>query len=153
METGKKHIYGMGKREKLRHKTLVDGVFAEGKTLYDYPLRVTYRALGRNELSGAFCDHVPERIGELQMLITVPKKKIRHAVDRVKIRRRIRESYRLNRLELQEAVNASDDIRTLGMAFIYLHKEEMDYSAIERKMKRLLQKIAGEISGGKKGGN
>ncbi len=43
----------------------------------------------------------PADVGALQMLVTVPKKKRRRAVDRVLMRRRIREAYRINRRPLR----------------------------------------------------
>lgn len=130
--------YTLGKEEKLRHKTLVDGVFSEGKTIYDFPLRLSYRILSDEELSKSFRCGVPDKIGELQMLITVPKKKLRHAVDRVRMRRLIREAYRLNRLELKENVSQKEGIRTVSMAFIYLDNKLTDYVTIEKKMQKLL---------------
>ena len=160
--------FTLGKDEKLRLKTLVDGTFASGKTLYEYPLRLTYRVLSREELEGSFRNGTPEGIGPLQMLITVPKKTLRHAVDRVRMRRLIREAYRLNRLELKAAASDSDGVRTVSMAFIYLHPEKLDYSSIEKKMKKLLgklqesltakpdcqeDKMIGDEAGGRKQGN
>lgn len=136
--------FGMGKGEKLRHRTLVEGVFGGGKTLYAYPLRLTYRILSRPELEDSFRNGVPPRVGRLQMLVTVPKKKLRHAVDRVLMRRRIREAYRLNRLPLLQEILA-DGTRYVELAFIYLHKEETDYATVEKKMKRLLSKIEREL--------
>lgn len=141
----KKISYKMGKSEKLRHKSLVDKLFAEGKTIYEYPLRVTVRTLTAEELAGSFRTEVPARIGNMQMLITVPKKKLRHAVDRVRMRRLIRESYRLNRHILREEIENRPEIATLSMAFIYLDKNLSDYATIERKMIKILRKIAGKI--------
>lgn len=140
MEATEKRRLTLGKEEKLRHKSLVDGLFRDGTTLYEYPLRLTYRVMDDETLESSFRDRVPGRIGPLQMLITVPKKKLRHAVDRVRMRRLIREAYRLNRLELRDRVTA-DGIRTVQMAFIYLHGDKMDFGTIEKKMRRLLAKI------------
>lgn len=134
-------MFTLGKKEKLRHRTLVEGLFAEGKTLYEYPLRLTYRTVDDETLEKAFRNGVPERVGRLQMLITVPKKKLRHAVDRVRMRRLIREAYRLNRHKLDEAA-AEAGLRSVEMAFIYIHGEKSDYATVEKKMKRLLGKLA-----------
>ena len=133
--------YTLKKDEKLRHKTLVDGLFASGTTVYEYPLRMTYRILSTSELEESFRKGSPAGIGSLQMLITVPKKKLRHAVDRVRMRRLIRESYRLNRLELKKEIGCVPEIRTVSIAFIYLHNDLLDYSDIEKKMMKLLAKI------------
>lgn len=131
---------GLGKEERLRHRSLVDGLFRNGTTIYEYPLRLTWRALGDEALTAGFRDRVPPRIGRLQMLITVPKKKLRHAVDRVRMRRLIREAYRLNRIPLRQRAEEAG-VRTVQMAFIYVHPAKMDYAAIEKKMRRLLDKI------------
>lgn len=140
MEATEKRRLTLGKEEKLRHKSLVDGLFRDGTSLYEYPLRLTYRVLGRDELEASFRDRVPDRIGPLQMLISVPKKKLRHAVDRVRMRRLIREAYRLNRLPLRDRAMESG-ARTVQMAFIYLHPEKMDFETITKKMRRLLAKV------------
>ena len=74
--------YTFPKSERLRHRTLVEGLFAEGKSLYDYPLRLTWRVLSEEALAGCFRDILPSGIAPLQMMVTVPKKKRRKAVDR-----------------------------------------------------------------------
>lgn len=139
----------MGKEEKLRLRTLVDGLFREGETLYDFPLRMNFRAMGQEGLSGSFRCGTPEGVGPLQMLVTVPKRKRRRAVDRVLLRRRIREAYRLNRHRLRETVTENGTIATLGMAFIYMHGENVDYALIEKKMRRLLDRLATMIEEGR----
>lgn len=133
------------KEEKLRHRTLVDSLFRDGQSLYDFPLRLTWRALSRDALENSFRNGVPPKIGPLQMLITVPKKKRRHAVDRVLMRRRIREAYRLNRIPLKRAVEGNPGIRSLSLAFIYIHDKNIPYSTIERKMGLLIKKMADKI--------
>lgn len=133
------------KDEKLRHKSLVDPLFRDGKSLYEFPLRLAWRKLTPTDLEDSFRCEVPERIGKMQMLITVPKKKRRHAVDRVLMRRRIREAYRLCRKELLQEAVSLPDTGTISMAFIYIHSENLPYSTIERKMQSLLKKVANAI--------
>ena len=133
------------KGERLHHRTLVEGLFAKGKTLYDFPLRLTWRVITEEDLQEAFRHGVPEGIGGVQMLVTVPKKKRRRAVDRVLMRRRIREAYRLNRLPLKRLVESKPEIRSLQLAFIYLKDSNADYAEIERKMQGLIGKMMGKI--------
>ena len=128
------------KGSKLRHRSLVEGVFSQGSRAYAFPLRAIWRSMSSEQLEGNFRGYVPKAIGKVQMLITVPKKKRRHAVDRVLLRRRIREAFRLNCGQLREAVDASG-VRTLGIAFVYVHDGNTDYSLIERRMRKLLTRI------------
>ncbi len=129
------------KAERLRHKSLVDKLFDEGKSLYEFPLRVTYRLIGEEELAGVFRGAFPKRIAKVQMMVTVPKKKRRHAVDRVLLRRRIREAYRLQKGALLDKIETLGGVGTLSVAFVYMHSENVDYALIERKMAKLLRKI------------
>ena len=93
------------------------------------------------ELRKNFRNVVPENIGKIQMMVTVPKKKRRHAVDRVLMRRRIREAYRLNYLPLKEAVENNGNIATLSIALVYIHDKNLPYASIEEKMTNLLEKL------------
>ncbi|MDE5877072.1 MAG: ribonuclease P protein component [Muribaculaceae bacterium] len=129
------------KAEKLRHKSLVDTLFREGNSTYVYPLRLVWRVMTTEMLESSFRNGVPPRIGPLQMLITIPKKKRRRAVDRVLMRRRIREAYRLGREPLRVWLSAHPECRSLQMGFIYLADKNLDYKTISRKMELLIQKM------------
>ena len=71
-----------------------------------------------------------------KFLIIIPKRKLRHAVDRVKMRRRVREAYRLNRGLLAGAPAG------LNIAFIYVADTLKPYAAVERSVRRLLASAA-----------
>lgn len=118
------------KSEKLCSRTAVGNLFGGkgGNATIAYPLRAVFRF------------HEQQGEAPAQFLITIPKKKIRHAVGRVLLRRRTREAYRLNRdllfPALQEAGLAVD------IAFIYLSADEAPYTLIEAKMQELLRRIS-----------
>lgn len=147
MQGNREYGNRLPKREKLRHRGLVEGLFAHGTSLYDYPLRVTYRILSPGELRDSFRTGIPLRVGRTQMLVTVPKKKQRRAVSRVLLRRRIRESYRLCSHGLRDAAASNPAVGSVGMAFIYISPEKEDYALINRKMNRLLEKITQAVRG------
>lgn len=117
------------KTEKLCSRTAVSLLFEQGHSSIAFPLRAVYRL------------HEPGKESPAQFLITIPKKKIRHAVDRVLLRRRTREAYRLWRRTLLYPTLLQ---RGLGadIAFIYLDKEAASYAVIEERMKQLLSRIA-----------
>lgn len=129
------------KSAKLRHRTLVQDLFQKGKSVYSGPLRVTFRALSEEELKGSFRGAVPDLLGPVQFMITVPKKKRRHAVDRVLMRRRIREAFRLQWRQLKETIQADSAIRTLSLAIVYLDTSNAEMDAIGAAVGSALSKV------------
>lgn len=129
------------KSERLRHKSLVDSLFEKGETIYEWPLRMSWRKLSEKELDDSFKLNVPDLIGPLQLMITVPKRKRHRAVDRVRTRRLIREAYRLQRNPLKKEVIENPEIRTLSIAIIYMAPKNPDYNLVYGKMSILLEKL------------
>jgi len=120
--------YRLPKPAKLCSQTAIDRLFAQrdAKGALAYPLRAVW---GEN--------HNRLRGDAVQFLISVPKKRIRHAVDRVTLRRRIRETYRLNRQDyFPDTLPAPVDI-----LFVYVGNTLEPYARINASMKRLLHKI------------
>lgn len=120
--------FKLKKDEKLCSRTAVDLLFGEGKSLMAFPLRAAYRLRPRGEYP-------------VQFLISIPKKRIRHAVGRVTLRRRVREAYRLNRRELLQAP-LGETGWGVDIAFVYLDSSLAPYSVINEKMISLLNRIA-----------
>ena len=120
--------YTLRKDEKLCSRTAVDMLFGEGKSLMAFPLRAAYRLRPRGEYP-------------VQFLISIPKKRIRHAVGRVALRRRVREAYRLNRRELLQAPLEQSGWG-VDIAFVYLDTNQAPYSVINERMVSLLTRIA-----------
>lgn len=129
------------KSAKLRHRTLVQALFQNGKSVYSGPLRITYRALSEDELRASFRVKIPDLMGPVQMMITVPKKKRRHAVDRVLMRRRIREAFRLQWHPIRKLVQEDPSIRTLSLAIVYMQTENSDMETISCAMSSALSKV------------
>lgn len=129
------------KSAKLRHRTLVQDLFQKGKSVYSGPLRITYRILSGEELDASFRVKVPDLMGPVQFMITVPKKKRRHAVDRVLMRRRIREAFRLHWRPLRNMIQNDPSIRTLSLAIVYMHTENVGMTEISSAMTSALSKI------------
>ncbi len=121
------HTFRLYKREKLCSETAIDLLFSRtggGQAVLLYPLRVVWR-------------HNDRRSGGAQFLISVPKKRLRHAVDRVAMRRLIREAYRLNRSHLGDAGEMGVDI-----AFAYVADKRTDFRRITSAMVKALRRIA-----------
>lgn len=136
------------KSERLRHKSLVDGLFADGKKKFDYPLRMLFKTWTEEELRDSFKVGVPDRMAPLQVMITIPKRKIRHAVDRVLLRRRVREAWRLNRRALREVIDCNPEIRLMGVALVYMADEVLPMERIEGKVRKLIAHLSAAAASG-----
>jgi ribonuclease P protein component len=111
------------KQERLKSRKLIQQLFAEGKSLNAFPLRLIYLP----------ADHGSPQI--IQTAVTVSKRNFKKAVHRNRIKRRIREAYRKNK----EIVYGSENTKKHIFMFIYQGNTELDYRTIEEKMKELLQ--------------
>jgi len=125
--------YGLGKKEKLCSVRAIEILFGPGGAEFStlaYPLRAVARA-----------DNVRRSDAQVAFLISIPKKRLRHAVDRVAMRRRVREAYRLNRgrYVLPEG-------RKIDLGFVYVADKLMSYSAVERAMNRILAALSAKYS-------
>ena len=137
--------FTLRKSAKLRHRTLVQDLFKKGKSVYSGPLRVTFRAISQEDLEASFRVCIPDLMGPVQFMITVPKKKRRHAVDRVLMRRRIREAFRLQWHPLKKIIQEDPNIRTLSLAIVYMHNENSDMECIASAVGSALSKIRKKI--------
>lgn len=113
------------KQERLSWKRHIDLLFANGRSFVAFPLRVIYLPVEEDALSA-----------RASVLISVPKKKFKRAVKRNLIKRRMREAYRIHKQELFDAL-ANNQQRML-VAFLYLDKEILPFSEIEKVMQKAL---------------
>jgi ribonuclease P protein component len=79
-------LYSFPSQERLKHRKKIESLFQSGKSFSQYPLRVVY------SISSATEDIT---LGNIQIAFSVPKKKFKSAVDRNRIKRLMREAYRL----------------------------------------------------------
>jgi len=97
-----------------------------------FPMRVVY--LPKEENTG-----VVVNVG-----VSIPKKKIKLAVNRNVLKRRIREAYRLNCEELKK--HLEDQKIELNVMFVYTSKQISSYEEIENKIKVILTRLTGSMS-------
>ena len=119
-----------GKKDKLKSKKLIDQLFTEGKSVSAFPLRLVYLGTTFEE------DNLLVKTG-----VSVSKRNFKTAVDRNRIKRLLRESYRLNK-------GAYFHNLTTPYAFmiLYIGKEKPTFNEVETKMKILFEKFSNRIS-------
>ena len=127
--------FAFPKSEKLCGKTRIAQLYAAGKRFVRFPLRVTYMVVEGDDV-------VP------QVLIWVPKREFKHAVDRNHLRRQLREAYRLHALVLKQA--CADKGVGMQLSLVYMASEELDYAVIEKAMLKALTSLAQIVSDYKK---
>ena len=121
MKTEKR--YSLPQSERLRGKTRIDNLFANAKGVLSYP----YRAL-----------FTPNGEDKSVIMVSIPKRKFKHAVDRNLLRRRTREAYRLNKALLaNQTAN-----KGFENSFLYIGDKKEEFSYLQKKMCDLLNKIA-----------
>lgn len=121
------------KAEKLKSRKLIDILFKAGKSFSSHPLRVMY---------------LPQQKSlPLQTGFAVSTKNFKKAVDRNRIKRLMREAYRLQKNELTEKLITNG--KSMAVFFIYTGKEIPAYKEVSDKMHsslNRLNKIADEIA-------
>ena len=116
--------YSFPKEERLCSKKLIAELFRKGSSFNLYPLRFV---ILKNDLP---------QTPFPQVLISVSKKHFKKAVDRNRIKRQIREVYRLNKHQLLVAGTCS--IQVLGI--IYIGKEKSSFQLIQKKLNSGLER-------------
>jgi len=121
------------KDEKLCSQKLMGELFLSGNSFLSYPLRIVWKIFG--ELPS----ESPAQAG-----FSVPKKIFKRAVDRNRMKRLMRESYRHHKAELYESLIQSE--KRLALMMIYIAKEELPYSKIEPAIVKAIEKINVQLS-------
>lgn len=133
------------KSARLHHRSLQERLFSEGSKIHEFPLKLIWNSLTEEELKANFRDRVPDLIGPLQVLVSVPKKKRRKAVDRVLMRRRIREAFRIGRAPLLETLGSLPQVRTVSIGIVYMKEANVKFSEIEEKLGKIIDKLSDRI--------
>lgn len=117
-------------KERLKGMKVIQRLFKEGKSFSQFPLRVIYL-------------ETECRDAALQAGFTVSTRHFKHAVDRNRIKRLMRESYRLQKNPLADKLIKSQ--RQLAVFFIFTAAELPKYEEIFEKVGNALERIVCSI--------
>lgn len=117
------------KKERMVSRKLIDTLFdGNGQSMAAFPLRVVYMKKERTAYDAP-----------IQILISVPKKRFKQAVDRNHVKRQVREAYRLHKDILYNALPADQQ---LLLAFVWLSDSHLSTAKVEERVISLLHRIA-----------
>lgn len=128
--------YSFGKKHRLSSRTLIERLFGEGCSFFAYPFRCVWLVTGPDPY---------RETAPVQVLVSVSKRNHKRAVARNKIKRRVREAYRLNRHRFEMPL---PDNKRLVVAFIYSPKDILEYSAIEHGVVKSISEIQKRLAAG-----
>lgn len=113
------------KKERLCSKKQIDKLFDIGKSKSSYPVKM----ISLQQEPG----QIPVNAG-IKAMFVVPKKKFKNATDRNKLKRRMREAYRLQKSDFYKIAGNT----SLSIAFLYYAGKAEDYQTIFQSFKKLL---------------
>ena len=117
------------RQQRLKSKKVIERLFAKGKSVNAYPLKLIC-------LKTPLLESVP-----FQVAVIAPKKRFKSAVKRNRIKRLLREAWRLNRPLFFNNMKGQ-----YALVFLYLGDEMPSYGQIEGGMKAVLTKFKKQIS-------
>ena len=121
--------FTLGEQERLKSKKLLGKLYEEGKSIKVFPLRMVYI---QTEHTSKF----PVQVG-----VSVPKRNFKKAVDRNRIKRLLRETYRKEKHTVYDGVN-----QPYVFMISYIARDEWKYVDLEHKIKKLLMLFIAETT-------
>ena len=113
-------LHTFHKLEKLSHKASIDAIFQKkGKSIFKPPILLAYYET--NLRTPYPC----------QVLVSVGKRKFKHAVDRNKIKRQITDIYRLQKHRMYESI--SED-KKYAIGILFLGKQKPTHVSLEKNL-------------------
>jgi ribonuclease P protein component len=117
------------KNERLCSKPLIDQLVQKGNSFNGFPFKIIWL-------------EIQESSAPVKIVISVPKRNFKRAVDRNRIKRLIRETYRKNKHTLIERIGN----RKIVLLLVYTSKTFIDYTGTEEKIKIVLNRLSNEIN-------
>jgi ribonuclease P protein component len=114
--------------ERLKSKKAIESLFRQGQTKVFFPLKIFVSPAPHNH---------PHPV---KLLVSVPKKKIKSAVERNRVKRLLREAWRLNKINLYRDLNEKQ--LKGNVMLLYLDKVPSGFHALTEKMPAVFDFVA-----------
>ena len=117
--------YFLGKESKLKSRNVIQQLFSQGKHVLVYPLKAVY--IFENEKH------------PLQAGVSASKRNFKKAVDRNRIKRLIREVYRLQKPALEN--HLIQNKQNLSIFLMYVGKELPEYEQLKESVEKIIKRM------------
>ncbi len=124
--------YNFSKVEKLKSRKQIEQLFANGSSFLVFPVKVIFAIADKTN------DEYPIKIG-----VSASSKKFKKAVDRNRIKRLLKENYRLNKLPLHQSCKSTNT--TVAVFFIFIDKALPSNAVLQNKMPLIIEKLINVI--------
>ena len=122
----------LGKEERLKSNLSIQHLLKTGNTLTEYPFKIYWNTSPDQK-----------QIFPARIAISVPKRKFKRAVDRNRMKRRIREVYRQNKNLIYSPLRHSE--ANIILMVLFLSDEFLSYSLLNERMIKLLSRLANKF--------
>lgn len=126
-------MFTFNKHERLCSRQLINETLTKGDVLFVHPFKLYY-VISENQNNPT----------SLLFAISVPKRQFKRAIDRNRIKRLVRESYRLNKSSILNSLNFES--KNISLFIIYIDKNIPNFETTNSKIKLLLQKLTHTIN-------
>ena len=123
--------FSYNKFEKLKSRKQIELLFAQGKSISSFPVKVYYLPV----------EHTPEH--PVQVGVGVSARNFKKAVDRNTIKRRMREAYRLHKLPLHEHLIAQQ--KSVAVCILWIDKQLPTTAALQDLMPTVIEKLIKQL--------
>ncbi|NVO19081.1 MAG: ribonuclease P protein component [Bacteroidetes bacterium] len=114
------------KKERLCSRKAIEELFISGKSFFISPVKIQ---INTSEVTG---------LSNIEVLISVPKRNIRHATDRNRMKRLLRESYRKRKILLLDSCKPNT---YYSMALLFTGKKMTDFKTIDSTIELLILQL------------
>ncbi len=125
--------YTLPKTERLYLRDAIGNLFAKGSGFTVFPYRVIYRILDEDD----------PQIARVAIMTIAPKKRFKHAVDRNRVKRICRESYRVAKLPLHKV--CADHHRKLAFALLYSDNRQISLHDAQQRMAKIIRTLSHKV--------
>jgi ribonuclease P protein component len=123
--------FSYNKFEKLKSRKQIELLFAQGKSISSFPVKVFYLPV----------EHTP--LHPIQVGVGVSARNFKKAVDRNTIKRRMREAYRLHKLPLHAHLMAEQ--KSVAVFILWIDKQLPTTAALQDLMPGVLEKLIKQL--------